>query len=141
MTRVDVRDSNDGFTLVELLVVVAVIAILATLALTAFLDQRRKGWDAAVESDLRNAATVQHTVLAGVGAGEFAADLATLESAGFRPSPAANYFGGVFVISVAALEGETFCMTARSASGRFYGYSSRSGLVPSAGPLGAITCE
>lgn len=42
-----------GFTLIELLVVI--IGILAGIAIPVFLSQRKKGYDAQVKSDLRNA--------------------------------------------------------------------------------------
>lgn len=49
------RVAQDGFTLVELLVVVVIIGILATIGTAAFLSQRRAGWKAQVQADLRQA--------------------------------------------------------------------------------------
>ena len=54
---------DEGFTLIELLVVIIIIGILAAIAIPVFLNQRQKGWEAAVKSDLRNAATAQETYL------------------------------------------------------------------------------
>ena len=50
-----------------------------------FYKQRERGWDAAVRSDLRNAATAQETYLTESNPGPFATSVAELQNVGFRP--------------------------------------------------------
>jgi type IV pilus assembly protein PilA len=47
------RDAEDGFTLIELMVVVLIIAILITIAIPSFLGARRRAEDRAAQSNLR----------------------------------------------------------------------------------------
>ena len=55
-------ERDQGFTLIELLVVIIIIGILAAIAIPIFLNQRKKGIDAGIKSDLKNAATVAETI-------------------------------------------------------------------------------
>jgi type IV pilus assembly protein PilA len=47
---------NNGFTLIEILLVIAIIAVLAVIAIPQFISYRNQSIDAQLRSDLRNAA-------------------------------------------------------------------------------------
>jgi type IV pilus assembly protein PilA len=55
------RDAEEGFTLIELMVVVLIIAILIAIAIPTFLGARQRAQDRAAQSDLRNGLTAEKT--------------------------------------------------------------------------------
>ena len=55
------RDDEQGFTLIELMVVVLIIAILIAIAIPTFLGARQRAQDRAAQSDLRNGLTSEKT--------------------------------------------------------------------------------
>src|ERR1700761_3863476 len=61
--RKAMEEKEEGFTLIELLVVIIIIGILAAIAIPVFLNQRKKGYDSAAKSDLRNLATAEESYL------------------------------------------------------------------------------
>jgi type IV pilus assembly protein PilA len=86
------RDSEEGFTLIELMVVVLIIAILIAIAIPTFLGARTRAQDRAAQSSLRNALTAAKTAYTDVSdyskATEAATDLPTIE-------PSLKYVDGV----------------------------------------------
>jgi type IV pilus assembly protein PilA len=55
------RDSEEGFTLIELMVVVLIIAILIAIAIPTFLGARQRAQDRAAQSNIRNGLTAEKT--------------------------------------------------------------------------------
>lgn len=109
---------SHGFSLVELLVVMAFIAILAAIAVPHFSSVTGRAHDASIKSDVRNAMTAEEEqYIHGGGYVEFvAANGARVEPPGFSPSAGVTVIatlveGGVKIVGSHPGSSSSWCMS------------------------------
>lgn len=84
------RNADGGFTLVELLIVVAIIAILAAIAIPQFSKYRTRGYVTEVNSDAKNAYTAAQAYLSDAP-GSDVNSLTQLQIGGYSRSPNVSF--------------------------------------------------
>lgn len=88
LSKIRMRRGQKGFTLIELMIVVAIIGILAAIAIPQFASYRRRAQDSAAKSALKNLATAQENYYAEYDTYASNGSRATLVTMGWTVEPA-----------------------------------------------------
>ena len=123
------KDEEDGFTLIELMVVVLIIAILLAIAIPTFLGAQDRARDRGAQSDLRNGITAAKT-LATDEAGLFMVGATPISATDLDATEPSLTFGATAdtdTISVTTdANGADILLVTESESGTFYGIAATS---------------
>ena len=141
------RQDDEGFTLIELMVVILIIAILLAIAIPTFLGARQRAQNRAAQSNIRNAFTAEKTFYTDsqVYTNSAAAMTAIEPSLSYtqtgRNATAATRtvllvvnLAGVLTVAEQSAAGNCYWLTDNPASGTKYGQSGAAcGNLPAAG--------
>mgnify|MGYP003352176141 CR=1 FL=1 len=129
--------ATDGFTLVELLVVMLIVAILSAIAIPTLMRQRVEGYRTQVRSDLVNTALAVESAAVDVH-GDYSAIAGLSTTYAVAPATLAGTVSGVDVIEVKASTPSDFCLRGSSPQlgAEVWYYSHSQGTASSTVPAG-----
>ena len=104
------KKNEQGFTLIELMIVIAIIGILAAIAIPQFSAYRTRSFNSASTADVRNAATAQEAYF--VDNQDYCATVATLTGATYG-----LYLSDNVTLAVTAATTSGYTMTSTHAKG------------------------
>jgi type IV pilus assembly protein PilA len=139
---------DEGFTLIELMVVVMIIAVLIAIAIPSFLGFRKSAQDRAAQSEVRNVLLAEKAYWLEEGDyTDTAGDITALEpNAVINADPALGVYideadadADIVCVTRTADSGNTFSVWESSANGTYYGATDLSAAdCPAAAPVGYV---
>lgn len=137
---------SEGFTLIELMVVVMIIAVLIAIAIPSFLGFRKSAQDRSAQSDIRNVLLSEKAYwLENGDYTQTAAHITALEpNAVINADPAVGVYidlngasADIVCMTRTAASGNSFSIWESSTAGTYYGATNLSGAdCPAAAPAG-----
>lgn len=133
---------EEGFTLIELMVVVLIIAVLLAIAIPTFLGAQSKAKDRSAQSSARNAVTAANTIYADSGAFTAATvtELALVEPSLTYAATSATPSTGPKIVSVDS-DADTVWMAAKSETGTCFYIRDDKGGAGTKFAKGATACS
>lgn len=130
---------QNGFTIVELLIVIVVIGILASITVVAFNGIQNRANDTAIQSDLRNFHTIvaQQRAVNGAYPTSFTSAMGVKFSRGAYGLDTQSY-NARYCVNTAT---DQYIMYAKSKSGNYFRYTSDRGLEPAINTYGWGICD
>jgi type IV pilus assembly protein PilA len=123
LTHILIDKKNEGFTLIEVMIVVAIIAILAAIAIPQLSVHRTKSYNTAAVSDLKNAAIAQEAYY--VDNRQYTNDIGRLTT-----TPYNLFISQSVNVGVSSANNEAYLMTAyHSAGNATYTLSGPGGVI------------
>lgn len=137
-------DRDEGFTLIELMVVVMIIAVLIAIAIPSFLGFRKSAQDRSAQSELRNVLLSEKAYWLDQGDyTETDDDITAFEpNANLAAAPADGVVlqlnadsSDIVCMTRTAESGNTFAIWESSSAGTYYGATDLSAACPDAAPV------